>query len=139
MRAAEADARWLSIMRNPSMRNGAWSSTTYVLKATIVPTVTCPSMACQPPYSSTPAMPSLGRFSITGAQCARASIWRTDAHRSRSAALASRATWRGSAAKDFTTRAPVTFSSTMVATSAWRAWTIHETGNSRLRILRPAT
>ncbi len=28
MRPADAAARWLMIMKNPSMRNGAWSSST---------------------------------------------------------------------------------------------------------------
>ena len=42
-----------------------------------------------------------------------------------------------SAANDFTTRAPDTFSSTVVATPAWRSCTIQEIGNISLRMRRP--
>ena len=42
-----------------------------------------------------------------------------------------------SAANDFTTRTPFTFSSTMVATSARRAWISHEMGNIDFRICTP--
>ena len=38
-----------------------------------------------------------------------------------------------------TTRTPLTFSSTTVATSARRDWISHETGNIDLRILTPTT
>jgi len=37
--------------------------------------------------------------------------------------------FRSSCANDFTTRTPFTFSSTIVATSAKRAWVIQEIGN----------
>ena len=70
------------------------------------------------------ASPRRGRFSMTGAMRARTSTCCTAAHRSRRAARASSAIWRRSAAKPFTTRTPLMFSSTIVATSAMRAWTI---------------
>ena len=63
---------------------------------------------------------------------------RTNAHWTFFAARCKRLSWRFSAAKDFTTRTPLTLSSTIVAISARRAWASHETGNIRLRIATPA-
>ena len=76
---------------------------------------------------------------MSGPYRARASACTIDAHRSRCAALASLVTSRSSAAKLFTTRTPCTFSSTMVATSAIRACTIHDSGNIWSRSRTPAT
>ncbi len=60
-----------------------------------------------------------------------------DAQRSRRAARSNRLSWLFSAANDFTTRVPVTFSSTIVAMSAVRAIIINAIGNSFLRMLKP--
>jgi rare lipoprotein A len=61
----------------------------------------------------------------------------TAAHRRRRAWPASWSIWRRSPAKAFTTRTPVTFSSTVVATSASRPCTTQDSGNMRLRSLTP--
>ncbi len=76
---------------------------------------------------------------MAGAYLARASAWETLAHRNPSAARARPVIWRSSAAKDLTTRTPLTFSSTMVATSAWRAAMTHESGKTRFRSRAPIT
>ena len=60
-----------------------------------------------------------------------------DAQRSRRAARSNRLSWLFSAANDFTTRVPVTFSSTIVAMSAVRAIIMNAIGNSFLRMLKP--
>ena len=78
-------------------------------------------------------MPRRGRASITGLNRARASIRAVAAHRSRSAALARRAIWSNSAANDLTTRVPLTFSSTTMATSAIRPCVTHDKGKTRSR------
>ena len=75
---------------------------------------------------------------MRGAKRARASMVATLAHWSRRAVPASCSIWRCSAAKDLTTRTPLTFSSTMVASSAWRAWLIHDRGKMRSRRGRPS-
>ena len=56
-----------------------------------------------------------------------------EAHCSRRAARASLAISARSAAKDFTTRVPFTFSSTTEATSALRPWMIHDSGRNLFR------
>ena len=94
-------------------------------------------MTIQPPKNSTSASPTWGRFWTQGDHWPR--IWASlmYAHATRSAASARRLTSASSWAKDFTTRTPFTFSSTIVATSARRAWVIHEIGNITRRIRMP--
>ena len=75
-------------------------------------------------------MPSRGSASIRGLNRARASIRAVADQRRRSATLARRAIWSVSAANDLTTRVPLTFSSTTMATSAIRPWVTHERGNT---------
>ena len=74
---------------------------------------------------------------MVGVHRARRSASFTYPHRTFSAALARDRSCCCSAAKDFTTRTPLMFSSTMVATSASRAWMIHDTGNIDFRIFTP--
>ena len=83
-------------------------------------------------------MPRRGRASMSGLKRARASTRAVAAQRSRSAARANRAIWSYSAANDFTTRVPFTFSSTTMATSAIRPWVTHERGNTRSRNCWPS-
>jgi len=51
----------------------------------------------------------------------------------------SRAIWSDSAANDFTTRVPLMFSSTTMATSAIRPWVTHERGKTWSLSLCPST
>src|ERR1700730_9722116 len=59
------------------------------------------------------------------------------AHSTRLVDFVNPLSWLGSAAKDFTTRIPLAFSSTIVATSARRDCTTHEIGNMSARIRTP--
>ena len=74
---------------------------------------------------------------MIGAWRARASAVAVPAQRSRRAARASSPIWACSWAKVRTTWAPWMFSSTIMATSAIRAWVTQVSGKTRLRILRP--
>ena len=76
------------------------------------------------------AVPSRGSDSMIGFQRDRLLAISTLVHWMRCADRPSRAIWRFSAANDFTTRVPLTFSSTMVAKSAMRAWVTHDNGNT---------
>ena len=84
-------------------------------------------------------MPRRGRASITGLNRARASMRAVADQRRRSAARARRAIWAGSAANDLTTRVPLTFSSTTMATSAMRPWVTQDNGKTRSRSFCPST
>ncbi len=74
---------------------------------------------------------------MSGDHRARMSASLTLAHSARIAAAVRCCSWPSSAANDFTTRTPLMFSSTTVATSARRDWMSHDTGNICLRILTP--
>jgi hypothetical protein len=75
---------------------------------------------------------------MSGVHSARWRAVSIDAHRSFCAERASARIWRSSAACDMTTRMPLMFSSTIVATSAVRACTTHDSGKTRLRSAMPA-
>ncbi len=78
-----------------------------------------------------------GMICMSGANLAWLFTCSIDAQRSRRAARSKRLICASSAANDFTTRIPVTSSSTMVAMSAVRASITHEIGNSRFRMRAP--
>ena len=133
--AAEARCHWMRT--NPTIRNGAAISSTYALNATMSPTATLPSMASRPPVSSTKARPNRGSASMIGAWRARASAVAVPAQRSRRAERASSSTWACSWAKVRTTWAPWMFSSTIMATSAMRAWVTQLRGKTLSRSRTP--
>src|SRR5579863_6839986 len=76
---------------------------------------------------------------MNGAQRPRMSASFTYDHSTPLAVAVSLWSCSSSAANDLTTRTPLMFSSTMVATSASRDWINHDTGNIDLRILTPTT
>ena len=78
MRPADARARWLSISRKPSCRNGACSCRMYALNATIAPIVVVAldhEPAAEEEHEREPERAAA--FSISGAQRPRMSASRT--------------------------------------------------------------
>ena len=91
-----------------------------------------PLMTSHPPTPRTSDSPIWGRFWTHGVKCPRMSASLMYAHSTFLAASASLRSSASSWAKDFTTRTPLTFSSTTVATPASRAWITQEIGNIML-------
>ena len=136
MRSAPALACWPTAMRPANMRAGATSCTRYEEKARNVPRVMWPWRASQPPRASTPTWPKAGSACRAGTYTA----WmRTSRMRERNTPWArwvSRSSSRCSWPKPFTTRTPVTASSTTPATSAACCWESQLAGNTLVRIRR---
>ena len=135
--AADAAARWPIIRIMPSCRNGGCSMQHVGVEGDDRrrPSSGRRSRASRRRAARAPG-PSRGRFSSSGDHAAadvgvlhvRPLGTASPASVQRAAAGAS------SAANDLTTRTPLMFSSTTVATSASRAWMSHDTGNICLRI-----
>ncbi len=130
MRCADAAARWPIIRSMPSCRNGGWSMQHVGVERDDVADRRLAVDGEVPAVEQHERLPERGRFSSSGDQLA-ADVGVLDVAPTAPARRppARCCSWRSSAANDFTTRTPLMFSSTTVATSARRAWMSHDTGN----------
>jgi hypothetical protein len=133
MRSAPARASWPTVRIAASCRIGGVISSMYVENARNVPRLMRPLIASQPPTASTATWPSAGIVCIAG--CSRAWMFtrRTrDANIDRDRSCrrsSSRCSWPN----PFTTRTPVTSSSTTLATSPAFCWASQLAGNTDVR------